>query len=253
MSATDLSTLLRRALALMLAGASAHAALAAGASSSPTVTDADIERARNAQPTVTERDIEEARRKYRMPGDAELRSAPASPRIEALPQPLTSTPIDLEALARGYASQSDATEAAQGLSSGPGLFVFVSLTMPRATLQRLIAQAERAQASVILRGFSNGSLRETVVQVQGLIGQRKISVQIDPQAFDRFAIVRVPSFVLVRDGTRPVSCAAGSCAPPEAFVRAAGDVSLDYALQHMQRAVPAFRTDADTFLARLRN
>jgi conjugal transfer pilus assembly protein TrbC len=164
---------------------------------------------------------------------------------------VTRTPIDLEALARGYASQLDAMQAAQGLASSPGLFVFVSLSMPRPALQRLIDQAARARASVILRGFANGSLRETVAQVQPLIGERQVAVQIDPQAFDRFAITRVPSFVLVRDGTRPISCAAGTCPPPEGFLRTAGDVSLDYALEHMQRAAPEFRAEASGFLARL--
>lgn len=259
MSATDLSPLhgggiLARLVAITLL-ASAAVSPAQTPAQTPAVTDADIERARREQPTITERDIEEARRKHRLPGDAALEppAAIAGPRIDALPQPVTRTPIDLEALARGYASQAEAMEAAQGLARGPGLFIFVSLAMPRPTLQRLIDQAARARASVILRGFANGSLRETVAQVQPLIGQRQVAVQIDPQAFDRFAISRVPSFVLVRDGTRPASCAAGSCAPPEAFLRTAGDVSLDYALDHMQRAAPAFRSDAASFLARLRN
>lgn len=255
MSATELPTVLLRALALLVVFATHAAGAGPSASSSPTITEADIERARRTQPTVTEQDIEQAQRKHRLPGDAEPNIAPApiGPAIDALPQPVTRTPIDLEALARGYASQADAMEAAQGMARGPGLFVFVSLAMPRSTLQRLIDQAARARASVILRGFVNGSLRETVAQVQTLIGERQVAVQIDPQAFDRFAISRVPSFVLVRDGTRPVSCAAGTCAPPEAFLRTAGDVSLDYALDHMQRAAPAFRTDAAPFLARLRD
>lgn len=253
MSATDRSShlaLLRRTLAsLLIAGALPVWA------ADPVITDADVERARRAQPTVTEQDIEQARRKHSLPPMDIPASAPANtgPSIDALPQPVTRTPIDLEALARGYASQTDAMEAAQGLAKGPGLFVFVSLTMPRPTLQRLIDQAARARASVILRGLANESLRQTVAQVQPLIGQRQVAVQIDPQAFDRFAIVRVPSFVLVRDGTRPESCAAGSCAPPEGFLRVAGDVSLDYALEHMQRTAPAFRADAGPFLARLRN
>lgn len=251
MSATDLPSLLRCTLALLTATVAMPTAWAAG----PTITEADIERARRAQPTVTEQDIEQARRKHsRPPVDAPANaSAPSAPSVDALPQPVTRTPIDLEALARGYASQADAMDAAQGLAKGPGLLVFVSLAMPRPTLQRLIEQAARARASVILRGLANGSLRETVAQVQPLIGQRQVAVQIDPQAFDHFAIARVPSFVLVRDGTRPESCAAGSCAPPEAFLRTAGDVSLDYALEHMQRAAPAFRADAAPFLARLRN
>jgi conjugal transfer pilus assembly protein TrbC len=83
-----------------------------------------------------------------MPSDAELRSAPVPtrPNVEALPQPLSRTPIDLEALARGYASQAEAMTQAQGLATGPGLLVFVSLSMPRPTLQRLVDQAARAKA-----------------------------------------------------------------------------------------------------------
>ncbi|MCU7370050.1 type-F conjugative transfer system pilin assembly protein TrbC [Paucibacter sp. O1-1] len=220
----------------------------------PAITEADIERARRAQPTVSDQDIEAARRKHGVPAPSTGSPAalPRGPAIDALPQPASRTPIDLEALARGYAAQSDAMAAAQGLASGPGLFVFVSLTMPRPALERLIDQAARARASVILRGFAQGSLRETVAQVQGLIGTRQVAVQIDPQAFDRFSIARVPSFVLVRDGTRPVSCAAGTCAPPEGFLRVAGDVSLDYALEHMQRLAPAFDAEARPFLDRLR-
>lgn len=219
----------------------------------PVITDADIERVRREQPAITEGDIDAARRKYRMPGDAELRFAPVpTPNVEALPQPLSRTPIDLEALARGYASQADAMTQAQGLATGPGLLVFVSLSMPRPTLQRLVDQAARAKASIVLRGFANGSLRDTVAQVQGLIGSRQVAVQIDPLAFDRYAVTRVPTFVLVRDGTRPVACANGSCAPADSFLRTSGDVSLDYALEHMRRSAPGFGPPADTFLKRIK-
>ena len=71
--------------------------------------------------------------------------------------------------------------AAEGLARGPGLFVFVSLSMPRPALQRLIDQAARARASVIVRGLVKGSLRETVAQLQPLIGTRQVAVQIDPR------------------------------------------------------------------------
>jgi conjugal transfer pilus assembly protein TrbC len=248
-SATELP---RRLIGFALLACSGVAAAQA-----PVITDADIERARKGQPAVTDQDIEAARRKHsapvQVPAPQPGTSAPAplGPSIDALPQPVTRAPIDLEALARGYASQTASMAAAQGLASGPGLFVFVSLSMPRPALEKLVDQAARARASVILRGFAQGSLRETVAQVQGLIGTRQVAVQIDPQAFDRFSIARVPSFVLVRDGTRPESCAAGTCAPPGGFLRVAGDVSLDYALEHMQRAAPGFKSETAPFLARL--
>lgn len=136
--------------------------------------------------------------------------------------------------------------------NGPGLVIFISLTMPRPTLERLLDQATQAGASVVLRGFADGSLRQTMAQLQTLIAERTIAVQIDPPAFDRFGITRVPSFVLVRNGARPQPCAAGTCAPPGDYLRIAGDVSLEYALDHMQRAAPTFQAEAALFLGRLR-
>lgn len=251
MSATDFHRFF--APLILALGAALVAGSSALAQTTPVVTEADIERARRETPTVTEQDIEAARQKYARPGETGLRSSPLnSPNLEALPQPATPVPVDLEALARGYAGQSDAMTRAQGLTAGPGLFIFVSLTMPRATLQGLVDQAARAKATIVIRGFANGSLRDTVAQVQGLIGNRQVAIQIDPQAFDRFAVVKVPSFVLVRDGTRPVTCASGSCAPADSFLRSTGDVSLDYALEHMQRLAPGFSPAADIFLKRLR-
>ena len=88
----------------------------------PVITDADIERVRREMPTVTDQDIDAARRKYGMPSDAELRSAPVPtrPNVEALPQPLSRPPIDLEALARGYASQSsEAVDESSAASTTP--------------------------------------------------------------------------------------------------------------------------------------
>lgn len=251
MSATDF----HRTIAPLILGLGATLAVSipAYAQISPVVMEADIERTRRETPTVTEQDVELARQKYALPRNAGHRSAPLkSPNIEALPQPATSVPVDLEALARGYAGQSDAMTQAQGLATGPGLFIFVSLTMPRATLQGLVDQAARAKAAIVIRGFANGSLRDTVAQVQGLIGKRQVAIQIDPLAFDRFAIAKVPSFVLVRDGTRPVACASGSCAPADSFLRSTGDVSLEYALEHMQRAAPGFRPATELFLKRIR-
>ena len=219
-----------------------------------TVTDADIERAKRSQPTITEQDIERARKKYRMPSEEELRRVPvpASPNIDALPRPEVARPLDLEAIAKGYAANADAIAQAQGLNSGPSLLIFVSFSMPEATLKRLVDQAARANATLVIRGLFNGSLRNTVMRMQGMIRNRQVDVQIDPQAFDRFAITATPSFVLVRDGAKPESCASGTCISPEAFVATAGDVSLDYALEHMQRTAPRFSQDAARFLKRIR-
>jgi conjugal transfer pilus assembly protein TrbC len=89
------------------------------------------------------------------------------------------------------------------------------------------------------------------VRVQQLIGTRPVAVQIDPRAFDRYAIQRVPSFVLARPGAHDTACSGEQCARSDDHVVAVGDVSLDYALAHFQRSAPAFAKDAGRFRARL--
>lgn len=218
----------------------------------PIVSDADIERARRAQPVISDRDIERARQKHRSPSDADLARVPvpSTPRVDALPQPATRTPVDLEALAKGFDAQADLP--ALKPNTGPGLLIFISFSMPETTLARLVDQAARARASLLLRGLVNGSLRDTVERMQRLIGNRQVSVQIDPQAFDRFSIARIPTFVLVRDGAQPQDCGAGMCFAADQFALAAGDVSLDYALEHFERSAPRLAKDATGFLKRLK-
>ena len=104
----------------------------------------------------------------------------------------------------------------------------------------------------MLRGLVNGSLRDTVERMQRLIGNRQVAVQIDPQAFDRFSIVRTPSFVLVRDGAASKPCAAGMCIASDQFVLAAGDVSLDYVLRFFERSAPGMARDASSYLQRMK-
>lgn len=219
-----------------------------------TVTDDAIHRAIRSQPVITESDIDQARRKYRMPSDADLGRVPvpSAPDLDALPQPATSHLIDLEALSKGYEANADRITAAQGIRSGPALMVFVSFAMPRPTLERLVDQAARTQAALLLRGLVNGSLRDTVARVQQLIGSRQVAFRIDPQAFDRFAVVQVPTFVLGRDGAQSTPCPTGRCVAPDAYVAVSGDVSLDYALEAIERRAPRFARDAQIFLNRIR-
>jgi conjugal transfer pilus assembly protein TrbC len=162
--------------------------------------------------------------------------ASATPGVDALPQPITNTPINIEAIANGY-SKIEMQKTVQDRSNDPALLVFVSLDMPQATLKRLLDQVELARGRILVRGFKNGSLRETVIHIHALIGSRKSGIQVDPRAFDHYAITRVPTFVLVRAGEA---------------AKVAGDVSLEYALEHIERYAPAHQADAARFMARLR-
>ena len=234
-------------MAVLFTGQHMHAQAA------PEVTEADIERAKRSQPIVTEQDIQRARERHRMPSEAELGRVPvpSTPRVDALPQPITRAPLDLEALARGF----DASAGRSALSPkpGPSVLVFISFSMPAKTLERLADQAARSRATLVLRGLVDGSLVRTAVQVQQLIGTRQVAVQIDPLAFDRYGVIQTPSFVLLREDAQAQPCASGMCVSRDGYVMAAGDVSLDYALGFFKRsAPPAFAKDATGLLKRLK-
>jgi conjugal transfer pilus assembly protein TrbC len=220
-------------------------------------------------PSITEADMARARQQHRMPSDAELARIPipAPPRLDQLPQPPTSGgpgALDLNALSKGFeqglAAQRSPFESPS--SSGPSLLVFISLSMPETALNRLLDQAQIAGATLVLRGLVNGSLRDTALRVRQLIGRRKVSVQIDPEAFDRHAIQQVPTFVLRAATAAATSAQSGNIdttvcnstqcdSTRSASVRVAGDVTLDHALAHIERAAPAWAPHARVLLQRL--
>ncbi|MDY7574447.1 type-F conjugative transfer system pilin assembly protein TrbC [Actimicrobium sp. CCI2.3] len=206
-----------------------------------------------AQPVITDADLDRERERYRTPSAAELdAAAPSIPNIESLPKPAGTQEVDIEALARRFEANRERIAGAQGLMTGPSLLVFVSLTMPEPALVRLAAQAARAHAVLLLRGFENGSLKQTMTHVRRLIGTQQVAWQIDPQAFDRFAVSKAPTFVLVRGGVQAQQCGEATCLPPGAYVSVAGDVSLDYALDFIARTAPRFGHEANGFLDKLR-
>jgi conjugal transfer pilus assembly protein TrbC len=220
----------------------------------PLVTDADIERAKTLQPSITEEDLQRAQRRHRMPSEQDLHRVPvpAFPKIDALPQPSVAPAIDLEALAKGYEGSADRIAAGQGLASGPGLLIFVSFSIPEPTLARLVDQAARSEATLVIRGLLDGSMRTTVARVHRLTGEQRVAFQIDPQAFERFGVSTTPTFVLVHAGSQPDRCSTGLCMPRDAFVATSGDVSLDYALEYIERSSPRFAKDARRYLKKLK-
>lgn len=240
MSAIERAFRLGAALALLIALPARGQAL---------VTDADLARVRRDTPSVSEADLAAAARRHASP--VLPSSAPAAPRVDALPRPAAGPALDLDALARGYQAEA-AGGARPEIGVRPRLLVFVSFSLPAETLRRLLAQAARAQATVLFRGLSGDSLPATVARLQSLNGPAGAAVQIDPRAFERYAIRQVPSFVLTADAPPESACPGKACPPPADFVQAAGDVSLDYALERMQGAQSGLAPAAGVFLARLR-
>ena len=154
--------------------------------------------------------------------------------------------VDLAAVAQGYAGAVTPAPARQV----PALMIFVSFSMPRASLERLVEQAARTDAVLVLRGLENGSMRATAARIKGLIGDRRVGFQIDPLAFDRFGVQSVPTFVLAA-GATPTPCSGAQCFVGGQFAAVAGDVTVAYALEYLEQRAPRFRQQARTLLSKI--
>ena len=208
----------------------------------------EMARARNARPFPTPAQIEAVPTR-RVP---QFPSAPADQSV-----------IDIAAMAR----EGGKLAAPAGNVASPGaLRIFITLDMPRGSLQRLVDQAARSGAVLILRGLKAQSLRETLAAVSDLIEKRQVAWVIDPDAFTRFGVTTAPTFVLtLADDTAvsgpgrasPIDNDAATpqcgrrCLASTAFVRVAGDVSLDYALEAIARRSPAAAPRATVLLQRM--
>lgn len=199
-------------------------------------------------PTQTEMDAQ----RTRMPSDAALAREPgvAMPRIDTPGVPLQRG-IDAGAMAAQYEAIRKSDEPA-GEHATVGLMVFVTLQMPRGSLQRLVEQAERSRATLVLRGLKGSSMKDTLAEVAELIGKRKVAWMIDPESFKRYGVTLAPTFVLVSTQTAAaVGCTTGQCAAEPVFSKVVGDVSTSYALQTIERSDSAFKSQAMGYRTRL--
>jgi conjugal transfer pilus assembly protein TrbC len=135
-------------------------------------------------------------------------------------------------------------------STRPGLLVFVSFSMPDATLARLVDQALAHGRRWCCAGSWTARSQTRSCAHKRLIGQRKVALQIDPQAFDRFSIVRHAYLRAPAAGAVAAPAPPARASPASSFVAAAGDVSIDYALEYFSVRRPSFSRDAIVVLQR---
>lgn len=75
--------------------------------------------------------------------------------------------------------------------------VFVSFSLPKNLLHETLREAARLHIPVFINGLYHDSMPETAKKVMALSEQiPELSLQIDPTAFERFAIDKVPALVV---------------------------------------------------------
>lgn len=202
---------------------------------------ADLERARARLPTAAE--LDQARR-------ARESSLTVRPPASAL-DPKVQGSVDLSRLAEQYEQIRRGPGDTGQDRQASGLIVFVSLGLPRPTLERLVVDAERVKATLVLRGVRDRSVTKTAQTIAELIGKRTVSWQIDPALFTRFEVRAVPTFVLI-DPSKPVlvACSEGQC-QQASYAKVAGDVSIGHALGAIEQHDPTLAGTAKSMSARL--
>ncbi|HRE72827.1 MAG TPA: type-F conjugative transfer system pilin assembly protein TrbC [Accumulibacter sp.] len=163
-----------------------------------------------------------------------------------LPQPATTGP-DIARMAATYRQPTPSSAAGKDV---PELMVFVSFSLPKETLQRIVGQAEKSGAVLVLRGLHGNSLTRMGEEIARLVGDRKVTAIIHPPAFKQFKVHQVPALVLARSG-QASKVGEDGCAPGSSFIRVDGDVTQDYALDLIERQAPVWAEVARRYAARL--
>ena len=164
-----------------------------------------------------------------------------------LPNPvdIPSASADPLAIAERYRKTRDVLRDGD---TGPDLLVFVSFSMPEASLKRLATDAAKANGVLVFRGPKDGSLKQTLQAFEPL-AKLGASAILHPEAFTWNRIDSVPVFVLGTAASGGCDDAAVSCRDS---LRIAGDASLEYILERMARASHPLAEEAERRLTRLR-
>ena len=140
-------------------------------------------------------------------------------------------PVDFDAILEGAAANASAP-----IGEGPLFVVFASLSMPEASLSRLIADTSAAGGVVVFRGFPKGSTRAFAEGLKRVITdeRQEAHIAIDPRLFRAFSVSAAPTFVVASRAYELCDGFDCTSAVPD-HDRMSGNVSVDYALERFAR------------------
>jgi type-F conjugative transfer system pilin assembly protein TrbC len=120
----------------------------------------------------------------------------------------------------------DAMKGKKNTAPQSNIMVFISLSMPKESLQNYYVEAKQFNTTLLIRGFIDDSLSKTVSYFK-TAQDEGVMVQVDPHSFEKFNITQVPT-IIIKDG---------KCLPNTscAYDKITGNVSLRYALEKIER------------------
>lgn len=137
------------------------------------------------------------------------------------------------------------------LAKSGQLAVFVSMSMPEASLKRIALETSKVGGIMVLRGFVNDSLKETV-NVTKQFANLGAEIQINPELFSAYSITEVPAFVLAENNDNKIGCAKEQAC--SGFLKLEGDANLVAVFEGMsdEKAAPTLAKLAKAKLGQLK-
>lgn len=136
-------------------------------------------------------------------------------------------PVDFDAILAGAAANSQAP-----MGEGPLFTVFASLSMPQASLTRLIRDTTKAGGVVVFRGFPQGSTKAFAEGLKRVVTNeaQEAHIAIDPRLFRAFRVTAAPTFVVTARSYELCDGFDCTSAVPD-HDRMSGNVTVDYVLE----------------------
>lgn len=125
------------------------------------------------------------------------------------------------------------------------LYVFISFSMGEKALLNLAHEAQRFGATLVLRGFKDGSYLRTAKALQNIITKTGQGIIIDPELYTLFNVTAVPTYALAK----PFTIIAAERTQTPVHDKLQGHVSLHYALEQFAKEGD-FKDEARTLLNR---
>lgn len=99
-----------------------------------------------------------------------------------------------------------------GIPTGKKILIFVSFSMPEASLKSLVEEASKHNAVLVMRGLYEDSFAKTAQKLKDL----NLTIDIHPELFETHGITSVPTFLEIQNN--------------KATQRLSGNVSLSFCL-----------------------
>lgn len=120
----------------------------------------------------------------------------------------------------------------------PRFLAFVSLSIPETSFYEMSKHLERIGGQFVFRGMPNNSFHEFIAMIMDFRQKGILApITIDPDSFEEYEVVEVPTFVLLPPSREILSAKKLSRAFEDtslnSYKKIVGNVSIPYALQEM--------------------